>query len=177
MSTYIPIHDRPPHYANLPSPPSNSRQPRPPRYSSPDIDPDIPLARMSSAHESDPSEQANATQSGDYVPRQRVGSQGAEQEGQSRKRARTSPSHSGGNGSYVPRQRTEESHHSHHNGHSGHAQSDQHGNGQVYRPRHGQAPLTGSIFNLSPRNPFTSVVGDFIMNAAMGHSNVEVSCT
>lgn len=174
MTTYIPIHDRPPHYANLPSPPSNSGQLRPLRYSSPDIDPDTPLPRMSSTHESDPPEQINTTHSGNHAPRQRVGSQGAEQEGQSRKRARISPSHLGGNGSYVPRQRTEKSHHPHHDDHSGHATSDQHGNGQVYRPRHGPAPLTGSIFNLSPRNPFTSVVGDFIMNAAMGHSNVEI---
>lgn len=177
MTTYIPIHDRPPHYANLPSPPSNSGQLRPLRYSSPDIDPDTPLPRMSSTHESDPPEQINTTHSGNHAPRQRIGSQGAEQEGQSRKRARISPSNLGGNGSYVPRQRAEKSHHPHHNDHSGHAPSDQHGNGQVYRPRHGPAPMTGSIFNLSPRNPFTSVVGDFIMNAAMGHSNVEVSCT
>ncbi|XAO25318.1 mRNA-capping enzyme subunit beta [Cryptococcus bacillisporus CA1280] len=174
MPTYIPIHDRPPHYANLPSPPSTSGQPRSLRYSSPDIDPDTPLPRMSSAHESDPVEQVNASQPGNSVSRQGTGRQGAgQEEGHSRKRARTSPSHSGGNGSYVPRERTEESHHSHHNGHSD-APSGQHDSGQIYRPRHGPVPLTGSIFNLSPRNPFTSVVGDFIMNAAMGHSNVEI---
>lgn len=177
MPTYIPIHDRPPHYANFPSPPSTSGPPKSLRYSSPDIDPDTPLPRMSSAHESDPVEQVNASQPGNSVSRQGVRSQGAgQEEGHSRKRARTSPSHSGGNGSYIPRGRTEESLHSHHNGHSD-APSGQHDSGQVYRPRHGPVPLTGSIFNLSPRNPFTSVVGDFIMNAAMGHSNVEVSYT
>ncbi|WWC67503.1 uncharacterized protein I206_101411 [Kwoniella pini CBS 10737] len=38
----------------------------------------------------------------------------------------------------------------------------------------GPVRLTGSIFNIAPRNPFTAVVGDFIMANAAGLDNVEI---
>nr|XP_018265938.1 uncharacterized protein I303_02315 [Kwoniella dejecticola CBS 10117]OBR88096.1 hypothetical protein I303_02315 [Kwoniella dejecticola CBS 10117] len=48
-----------------------------------------------------------------------------------------------------------------------HAQHFQHGN-------NGPMQLTGSIFNIAPRNPFTAVVGEFIMANAAGLENVEI---
>nr|XP_031858658.1 uncharacterized protein CI109_005893 [Kwoniella shandongensis]KAA5525730.1 hypothetical protein CI109_005893 [Kwoniella shandongensis] len=102
----------------------------------------------------------------------------------------TSYGNGNGNGSYVPRPRgevfehedqgeagpsrkrarqDEEESYSQDNGHEGG------GGGSSYHSGGAQAlPLTGSIFNILPRNPFTAVVGDFIMASASGLNDVEI---
>ncbi|KAK8846599.1 hypothetical protein IAR55_005685 [Kwoniella newhampshirensis] len=158
MPPYIPHHDRSPPHRQFP--PGQSPTPR---YASPDSDPTIPhnwtregLFRMSS-------------DSGDGYEDQRPGSSLS---------LRSGAVNGNGNGSYVPRQRgvveeeagpskkrprqEEEGHYN-----QQYEQAPTHQTRQVM-------PLTGSIFNILPRNPFTSVVGDFIMASASGLSDVEI---
>ncbi|OCF34019.1 hypothetical protein I316_04365 [Kwoniella heveanensis BCC8398] len=114
----------------------------------------------------------SANGGGSYVPRQRenyhdeeVGTEAAEAAaGPSRKRARHEENehhqqdeYGNNNQQYYRPPYQEEEHQQQYGGHSRH-----------------QPHLTGSIFNISPRNPFTAVVGDFIMAHASGLDNVEI---
>ena len=58
-----------------------------------------------------------------------------------------------------------------HNGHGEASSSSRSG----YTPRHRtEIPILPSIFGIAPRNEFTRIVGDFILNNARGLDNVEV---
>ncbi|WWD00125.1 hypothetical protein V866_007033 [Kwoniella sp. B9012] len=144
MAPYIPHHDRPPHFTSLPTPPY-SRDPPTPRYASPDLDPSIPF----------PSQNIMSSESeADYSESHQV-------------------SHSnGGSSSYTPRVREDDSGPSRKRARPEEYQEDNAPQYAQTGPSYMQ--LTGSIFNISPRNPFTSVVGDFIMASAAGLDNIEI---
>ncbi|WRT65195.1 uncharacterized protein IL334_002138 [Kwoniella shivajii] len=167
MPTYIPLHDQPPHYSSLPTP-SYPRDPSTPRYGSPDFDPSIPFpsAGSNSIMSSEPEgvQQSSSSSrnggSSNYVPRARDEEGGS---GSSRKRSRADEDND-----YHPEQsqiqassqnQHQHQHHQHHHHHYVESRN---------------IPLTGSIFNISPRNPFTTVVGDFILANAAGLDNVEI---
>ncbi|WVW78923.1 hypothetical protein I302_100886 [Kwoniella bestiolae CBS 10118] len=81
-------------------------------------------------------------------------------------------SRNGGSSSYAPRVREDDSGPSKKRARPEEYQEDY---AQQYAPPQPEyVRLTGSIFNISPRNPFTSVVGDFIMASATGLENVEI---
>ncbi|ODN96580.1 hypothetical protein L198_04296 [Cryptococcus wingfieldii CBS 7118] len=173
MPPFIPLPDRLPPNGRLPTPPPNSpyTQLPLPTYGAPDIDLSIPLSatadythaggnrRMSdNGYENGggdggyyPGEETPPAAGGSYTPAEEP----------SRKRPRTEGEGANGNGSYVPRQRAAE-----------HPPPPPHSSQQAPMP--GQSPLSGSIFNVSPRNPFTAVVGDWLLSVANGHQNIEI---
>ncbi|WVQ76623.1 hypothetical protein IAR50_006296 [Cryptococcus sp. DSM 104548] len=186
MPPFIPFTDRLPPKARLPTPPPNTlyTQLPLPTYGAPDIDLSIPLSataghfQISAAGQERkmsengyengvgdggyyPGEESPLAAGGSYVPRQ----EGSHAEEPSRKRPRTEGEGTNGNGSYVPRQRADQ--------HPPPPPPPAHATGQ-YAPMSGQLQLSGSIFNVSPRNPFTAVVGDWLLNVARGHQNIEI---
>ncbi|WVF70428.1 hypothetical protein IAT40_005218 [Kwoniella sp. CBS 6097] len=179
MTSYIPHHDRPPHYATLPTPQYHQGR-ETPRYASPDLGTYHHQRQMSDSDNGSEDYYGDATPPPAAEERERNGS----------------TSGNGGGGSYVPRQRLD---HTEEQGDGGgpsrkrarqeeeeYREEEEYGNHhqqqqqQHYVPEEqqygrGQQPhLTGSIFNISPRNPFTAVVGDFIMAHASGLDNVEI---
>ncbi|WVR04285.1 hypothetical protein IAU60_001285 [Kwoniella sp. DSM 27419] len=179
MAPYVPIHDRPPHYSDLPTPPRSGQGNGTPRYGSPDIDPTVPYRQgregrdvMSSRYSAERDAYAQEHQHDEtndrigavngvesYVPRRRAepAVEDESEAGPSRKRARED--HQGHQGDHDRRDDPGYHH-------------DQAGGRRSYVPQ--QVQLTGSIFNISPRNPFTAVVGDFILANASGLDNVEI---
>lgn len=157
MSTYIPLHDRPPYFASLPDP-TPSHLPPSPRYAPPDLDPDEPYpwtrqgAAMSGEQEGyDQDEEVDRV---DYdraeamaVREQEIPNGQIYQEGQagpSRKRPRTED----GARSNGARQHT-------------------------HQPR--RSEIIPSIFGISPRDEFTKTVGEFVMAHCRGQDHVEAS--
>ncbi|WVQ83876.1 hypothetical protein IAT38_006020 [Cryptococcus sp. DSM 104549] len=176
MAGYVPVHDRQPYYTSLPTPPP-SHQPPSPRYAPPDLHPTEPypssaagLAMSSQAgHPESGSSTPPPAVSAAYVPRKRIEEAPEEEDsdaGPSRKRAR----------------QEEEYGQEYYNGNGGEYEGGYEGyEGQAGPPevyQHAPPPqpmgLQPSLFNIAPRNPFTAVVGDFIMNASAGQRDVEI---
>jgi polynucleotide 5'-triphosphatase len=141
---YIPVHDRPPYFANLPTPPHSYTEPV---YGTPDTDPSKPFSWSMSGSDSQTEEY------GEPVDQRQRYEENA-QAGPSRKRIR---------GDYDERD--------HHNGH-GEGQREPSNGHQV--SNHGTPDIMPSIFGISPRNEFTKMVGEFIMANARGKQNIEV---
>ncbi|WVO15693.1 hypothetical protein L204_103354 [Cryptococcus depauperatus] len=160
MSAYIPIHARGPYRSSL-SKASQEYQSLSPRYASPDTDPDIPYHRLNQAAMSAQNDKdAHGGQHKEpyaaipgHQPRQWA-EDDLESGGPSRKRARVSSDQSEAESRRA------------YNGHEPVSSQHIHPNQSL--------SLTGSAFNISPRNPFTSVVGEFIMNSTVGLENVEI---
>jgi hypothetical protein len=163
MSHFVPLHDRPPHYAD---PSQSSVSVYIPKYAAPDLDPALPLPPSGmSESESDEGYEDHPGQEG-------YQEQLVQEAGPSRKR---------------PRVGNDEEHTGHsHNGHGGgHDNGHGHGHGQSHssrsRPsgpparRRQDVGIVPSFFGLSARNEFTKSIGEFILNAAHGKENVEVS--
>ena len=147
MSNFVPLHDRPPYYADIPPGGYTAQLPR---YAPPDLDPTVPLPMSDS--ESDEGYEDYPGQEG-FDPQSEAGP--------SRKR---------------PRHDDEEEHgvHAHHQSqtHNGHDHEQARAPARTRRPDVGIVP---SFFGLSARSEFTKSIGEFIMNAAHGKDNVEVS--
>ncbi|WWC87344.1 uncharacterized protein L201_002233 [Kwoniella dendrophila CBS 6074] len=171
MPQYIPYHDRPPYYSNLPTP-RYPRNPPTPRYASPDFYPiSNNMSSESEAEYNDENYVASASSSsirnnggqGSYVPRQR---DNGDDSGPSRKRPRNEEE-SEYNDYQDDHDYSQQHQHQHQQQDHGAYHNDQYNDSSSMR-------LTGSIFNISPRNPFTSVVGDFILANTAGLENVEI---
>ena len=166
MSHFVPLHDRPPHYAK---PPKTTDSIYIPKYAVPDLDPTLPLP-LAEMSESDSEEGYE-----DYPGQDGYRSQTVEEAGPSRKRARADDSE-GQHG---------HSRNGHGGGHdNGHGQEHGHGHSAQPRPpgpssraRRQDVGIVPSFFGLSARSEFTKSIGEFILNAAHGKENVEVSST
>ncbi|WVQ97486.1 hypothetical protein IAU59_004600 [Kwoniella sp. CBS 9459] len=190
MTSYIPHHDRPPHYASLPTPPYQQGR-QTPRYASPDPGTSNSRLPLDHRHKMSDSENGSEEYYGDTTP----------PPGASHSNGSPSGGNGiGGGGSYMPRQRhdhgdnqgegddggagpsrkrarPEEEYQRAEYGHQEYQHEEQRYNSHGHGHGHGHQPqphLTGSIFNISPRNPFTAVVGDFILAHASGLDNVEI---
>ena len=162
---YVPLHERPPHYSNLPTPPGFLN--RSPRYGSPDLpQPTQQSGNMSDAEEDyeydgeandeEPYEtqEDDANEGVDYAQQlqgdEEVPAETYEDEaGPSRKRPRSEI-----------------------NGHAHEHQSTNGGERHHYQQEVGVPP---SIFGVSPRNEFTTTIGEWILTMAEGRNNLEVS--
>jgi len=155
MSHFVPLHDTPPYYAN---PPKSGATAHFPKYAAPDLDVTVPLlpAEMSESE----SEQGYEDHTGQEGYQTQV-----EEAGPSRKRPRNDE-HEGTYGHAAQ-------------SHNGHGQVHGHDNGHHARPqarsRRQDVGIVPSFFGLSARSEFTKSIGEFILNAAHGKENVEVS--
>jgi polynucleotide 5'-triphosphatase len=156
---YLPLHDKPPYYANLPTPPSHKYREEP-RYDPPDVDLGVPLAGNTGQMSSDEEryEEGDGVETYDHQTPYQDGEQDAKP-GPSRKRSRYDD-----NEEEVNSGRNEQR-----NGrHNGNDRYTQH-----HQPR--TREIMPSVFGIAPRNEFTKIIGEFIMAYARGRENVEVN--
>lgn len=148
--SYIPIHDRPPYFGDLPTP-VQLNYPSTPRYASPDIDPLRPLGNMaegsgSSEYDGSDHENGHTERHGQHTQVDESLHHGESSTSSSRKRpieGSSDPS-----SSVIPR--------------------------APNRPRRTERYIYPSFFNMSARNPVTRVIGEFLMAHCRDRHEVEV---
>jgi hypothetical protein len=197
--SYVPLHDRPPYFANLPSPVhSHPNRPPTPGYARPDTDPTISWAQIDgiegmSEEEYDPElsdeEEVAGLQGGPAkgmtaVARVVEGSGVPPDTPPSYVKHSHQPPVDGGHG--PPLRRGAGSAQGDNTREDGEASSRKRRRLSQETPSNGHAPATTqhvphnphriipSFFNFAPRDPIIRTIGDFIMRAAEGKQNVEV---